>query len=116
MVKTLNNPQPSMDYNYSGKKIDYIFEHIPPGNYTVFAEFFQGNESVNVEVGSHPMRADIVLSDALNQPYGWSDVPFTPTVSEFLASDTRQAPALPGLLVVVLMGIVAYFMRKNNKY
>lgn len=64
MVKILNNPQSSMDLNYSGKTIDYVFEHLAPGRYTVRAEYFAGddfNDTVNVDVGARPMRADIIL-------------------------------------------------------
>lgn len=123
MVKMPNNPQSTLDYYYLGKRVDYLFEHLAPGNYTVMAEYrgdgYYGNYSktVSVDVGTCPMRADMVLPEKIKMPpYGWPTIQFTPTVGVLSASDTRPTPALPGLLVLLLMGILAYFTRKNSKY
>ncbi|BAI61590.1 conserved hypothetical protein [Methanocella paludicola SANAE] len=120
MVDLPDNPQASLGRNYSGRKVDYLFEHLAPGNYTVMAQDFESNESVTVGVGDHPMRADIVLTRSLHQPYGWADVSFSPTVGEFLPSafppsnSNKPAPTIPLLMVLFTIGVVAYIIQKNK--
>jgi hypothetical protein len=120
MVKMPNNPQYTLERNYSGKEVDYMFEHLPPGNYTILAEYIHGGnycDTITVDVDTRPMRADMVLSNATKAPpYGYPTIRFTPTIGVFSASDARPTPALPGLFVLLLIGIVEYFTRKNNKY
>jgi hypothetical protein len=118
MVKMPDNPQSTLKLNYSGQRVDYIFEHLAPGNYTVMAEYWvSGNifdsKTVSIEVGTRPMRADMVVPRAKRMPTGYPDISFTPTVGEFLASESRPTPALSGLLVLLAIGTVAYFMHKK---
>ncbi len=122
MVKMPNNPQSTFDYYYSGHGVDYLFEHLAPGNYTVMAEYHgDGNygnysKTVSVDVGTCPMRADMVLPEKVKMPpYGWPTIQFTPTVGVLSASDTRPTPALPGLFAALAIGITAYYMCSKKK-
>lgn len=131
LVDRPDNPQSSFKQNFSGESVDYLFEHLAPGRYTVMAEYqtpYVYNDTVSVDVGTRPMRADIVLSHMLTRPSGYPVVSFTPTVGEFSASPRadssatalpsmglRPTPALAGLFVLLLIGAVAYFMHKKNE-
>lgn len=69
MVEMPDNPHSALHINYSSKTIDYKFEHVAPGNYTVRVEYWMGgdyNDTASVDVGARPVRADIVLSMALH--------------------------------------------------
>jgi len=100
MVDRPDNPQSSSQRNLSGMSVDYIFDHLTPGHYTVMADYFAGgdyNDSVIVDVSSEPMRADILLSNIWSRPYGFPIVTFTPTVGKLLESPSL-APAAIGEL------------------
>ena len=128
IVKMPNNPQSSMDLNYSGKTVDYIFEHLAPGRYAVRAEYFAGddyNDIVTVNLDTRPMRADIVLSHAHMWPSGIPIPSFTPTVGPFNALDQnttalpstypRASPAQPVLIIFFVIAVVAFLVYKKNE-
>ena len=114
-----DNPQSSFERNYSGANVDYLFEHLAPGNYTVMAEYSAGddyNDTVTVDVGARPMRADIVLSHAYMRPAGFPVNSFTPTVVEFLTPTPNATPAIPWVILLLVFGFVACtLLRKNGE-
>lgn len=127
MVKRPDNPQSSFERNFSGANVEYLFDHLAPGHYTVMAEYSAGgeyNDTVTLDVGTSPMRVDIVLSQLFGRPYNFPVNSFTPTVVEFtasspsatvlpstaLASEPRPTPALPWISVLLIIGITACFM------
>lgn len=120
IVDMPDNPQASLGRNYSGNRIDYMFEHLAPGRYTIMAQDMESNETVTVDVGNIPMRADIVLTRSMHQPFGRPDVSFYPTVGEFVPSafspvdSNKQAPTIPLFMVLFIIGAVAYIMQKNK--
>ncbi len=121
MVQIPNNPQSTFDYYYLGKRVDYLFEHLAPGNYTVLAEYHgDGNygnysKTVSVDVDTYSMRADMVLPEKIKMPpYGWPTIKFTPTIGVFSASDTRPTPAPSVLFILLSIGVVGFLMYKKN--
>lgn len=134
LVNMPYNPQSSFERNFSGARVDYLFEHLVPGHYTVMAEYHTGgdyNDTVALDVGASPMRADIVLSQMFGRPADFPVNSFTPTVVEFSASspgttvlpstvqvsEPRSTPTLPWMIVVVIIGYMACFVYdKNNKH
>ncbi len=143
LVNRSDNPQVSAARNYSGTSVDYLFDHVAPGNYTVRVDYFAGgnyNDTVTVVVGTKPMRADIVLSKAFNRPTTWPVVNFTPSIGEFSQTPTAApviinasstanpganststaapAPLLPGVIMIVIIGSVAFIrnsLRNRNR-
>jgi hypothetical protein len=115
IVELPDNPQFSLGRNYSGQKIDYLFEHLAPGRYTVRAIGYDSDENVSVDVGDRTMRADIVMSQFFHQPAGVPDISFYPTVGDFSVSSTSKPTTdLPAIIVLFVIGIIAYFMLKNK--
>jgi hypothetical protein len=132
IVKTLNNPQYTLERNYSGQRVDYLFEHLAPGSYTVMAEYWNGynnsSETVSISVGTRPIRADMVLPRTKLMPYGFPGISFTPTIGEFsapsvsatalpstmVASESRPTPALPWIVVFLVIGFVACFLYEEH--
>ena len=132
LVDRSDNPQSSFKRNYSGAEIDYLFEHLAPGNYTVMAEYSAGedyNDTVVVDVDTSPMRADIILSRAYMRPANFPVISFTPTVGKFvapdpnmtassseaMASESKQTPALPWFIVLIIIGSMACILRRKNE-
>ncbi len=123
-----NNPQTCGIHNYSGTQVDYIFEHLAPGGYTVMVSYltYYYNDNVSVDIDTRPMRADILLSREPTVPDPLPDISFTPTVGEFVASTQaslsatalpctapRPTPALPGIIVILVIGSTAILLHKN---
>ena len=126
MVKMPYNPQYTLERNYSGQRVDYLFEHLAPGNYTVMAEYWNGynySENISIRLGTHPIKADMVLPRTKMIPYGWTEISFTPTIGEFPAPGansttlgSKPAPALPWFIVLIVIGSVACtLLRKNER-
>ena len=121
LVDMPDNPQASFNRSYSGANVDYLFEHLAPGHYTVMAEYqapILFNDTVPVDVGTVPMRADIILSNMLIRPTNFPVISFTPTVGVFSASastSSKPTPALSCIISLLMIGIVSYFMRRNDK-
>lgn len=108
MINRPDNPQSSLQRNFSGKSVDYLFEHVAPGRYTVRAEYIYPlpyNDTVSVDVGTDAATADIILSHV---------VPTRPsTAPTQVATPSKPTPALPGLVVLLVIGFVIYY--KANK-
>ena len=125
MVKMPDNSQDTLERNYSGQRVDYLFEHLAAGNYTVMAEYWNGDnysETISISVGTRPMRADMVLHRTKMIPYGWTEISFTPTIGEFLAPGANSAtpgskptPALPWFIVLIIIGSMACFLLRKNE-
>lgn len=124
LVNRTDNPQASFERNYSEVVVDYLFEHVAPGNYTVMATYFAGDiytDSVPVRVGVKPMRADIILTKFMNRPTEFPDYAITPTVGEFTPSwgirnTPVPSPALSWIYVLLISGaVVGLMIRKNNR-
>jgi hypothetical protein len=70
LVKMPKNPQASYARDLNGSKIDFLFEHLAPGQYQVVAEYHSPDtyyENVTVNVTDHIESVDIVLSKVLNR-------------------------------------------------
>lgn len=122
LVDRMDNPQASFTRNFYGKRIDYLFEHVVPGNYTVMVNYSAGGDFTDtalVEVKDQPMRADIILSQLLTRPVDFPFITYSPIVGDFNSSpdddfkntklptgDSNVDPAaIPGFSIV-LTGVV----------
>ncbi len=97
LVRLPDNPQTSFRRDYSGKEVDFVFEHLPPGNYTVMATYYAGgryDETVSVDVGTGTVTADIMLMHEPPPPLA--------------------TPAPSGLFVLIVMGSAAFLVFKKN--
>lgn len=121
MVKMPGNPQYTLERNYSSQRVDYLFEHLAPGNYTVMAEYWNGcnySETMSINVGTRPMRADMVLPRTKILPYGFTEINFTPTIGEFQTptaqkSEPKPMPDLSWSIVILVVGLIAYLIHKK---
>jgi hypothetical protein len=133
LVNMPYNPQSSFERNYSGANVEYLFEHLPPGHYTVMAEYSAGgeyNDTVTLDVGTSPMRVDIVLSQMFGRPGNFPVNSFTPTVVEFftsspsatvlpsmaLVSESKPTPALPWIMVLLIIISMACFLYNKHNW
>jgi hypothetical protein len=110
MVDTPDNPQASIERNYNGMTIDYIFKHLAPGNYTVKAEYYGPSpaDTISVDVGTGTVRADILSNMVL---------PVTPQPTTEVASpsaDVKPTPILSGLLTLLVTGFVLYYLANKK--
>jgi hypothetical protein len=94
LVTLPDNPQMSFRRSYAGKGVDYVFEHLPPGHYTVKVLYHAGptdqEDAIPVDVGTGIVTADIMLTHMIPLP--------------------RPTPALPGLVTLLMIGLVTYYL------
>ncbi len=108
IVKMPKNPQSSFRRNVSGREVDYLFEHLTPGEYQVMAEYaapFTSNDSVTVNVSNGLATADIVLSQLYLTP-----PPTLPPESTLPTPVPSPAPGIAAVLpsigvAILIMGI-----------
>jgi protocatechuate 3,4-dioxygenase beta subunit len=121
LVNIPHNPQEELRHNFSGRSIDYTFEHIAPGHYTVMAEYSTihlvgniiGNDTVSVDVGMDTVMAEIVSQFAFPQP-SWPPDEINSSVSP--SKESTPTPALPWIVVILVIGFVACFLHdKHNR-
>jgi hypothetical protein len=97
IVEMPDNPQSSFQRNYSGKEVDYVFEHLAPGQYMVMVEYYAGtkyNETAYIDVDTNITTADIMITHEPPPP--------------------MPSPTLPGLVVLFIIMIVAYYATKKK--
>jgi hypothetical protein len=114
LVDAPDNPQASSWQNVSGRAVNYAFEHLAPGHYTVLAEYygFGWNDTISVDVGTDTVMADIVSSY-----YGFPhpSTPPSPTASPTNdPSPAKPTPALPGLVTFLAVGFVIYYLANKR--
>jgi len=113
MVDAPDNPQASTVLNISGRYVNYAFEHVAPGHYTVLAELDFGiNETISVDVGTDTVMADIVSSYGFPHPTTLPDLNASPTNDP---SPAQPTPALPGLITLLAVGFMLYYLANKNK-
>lgn len=119
MVDAPDNPQASSWQNVSGRAVNYAFEHLAPGHYTVMAEYygFGWNDSISVDVGTDTVMADIISPYGFPHPSRPPSLTASPSADNSVSPSTesRPTPALPWLAVLLILGIVACFMDKKYK-
>lgn len=138
MLNTPDNPQSSLRRTYLGKDVDYLFEHVAPGQYTIRADYdnpSQYYDTISVDVGKDAVTAEILLSHVMpSRPSSApttsvssatpaqvtnSATPSNPTVTlppggTISPSPSRMAtPALPALIVLFVIGFVMYYKMKK---
>ena len=89
LVKMPGNPQSTHARDYNGSKVDYLFEHLAPGQYQIVVEYHSPSretESIVVNVSDRIEVSDIVLSRVLNRP-----APFPGVSAVVLAFGTASA-------------------------
>lgn len=114
MVDAPDNPQESITaLNISGMSVDYVFEHVAPGHYTVLAEgySFSENNSISVDVGTDTVMTDIVSSVYFSYPSTPPSTTVSPTNDP---SPAQPSPALPGFVALLAVGFVLYYMANKK--
>jgi hypothetical protein len=119
LVDIPHNPQEELTHNFSGRSVDYTFEHLAPGHYTVMAEYSTmrlvgntiGNDTISVDVGTDTVMADISSQFFFPHP-SWPPDQIDSSVSP--STESKPAPALPWIAVFLVIGFVAYTM--HNKH
>jgi hypothetical protein len=109
LVRMPKNPQASYGRNLNGSKIDFLFEHLAPGQYLVVAEYRSpdiNTENATVNVTDHTEIVDMVLSKILNRVATTPSPPPSPSPS---------TTGLDTLLVLSSIGIVAMLVSTFRK-
>lgn len=128
MVIMPDNPQASSSRDFSGKSVDYLFEHLAPGQYQVRAEYSipppeSYNDTVAVDLGYGTVTADIVLSHVYSHPILSTPSPTPPPDTIPVTSgspsqpstttEPKPIPAIPGMLVLSVIVLVTCFMHRT---
>jgi hypothetical protein len=112
MVETLDNPQASFERNVSGMTIDYMFEHLAPGHYTVVAEYYTDDgykDTVSVDVGTDIKVANILTEMIVPvPPSSWPSQAASPSTGP------KPTPALPGLATLLVIGAVVHYLTNKK--
>jgi hypothetical protein len=106
MVERPGNPQLSKTRNVTGREVDYLFDHLAPGQYNVVVESnaaLKETESVPVNVTDSLAVTDLVLS----HPY--SPVPPGPGTA------TPSTPGPCTLLVLSSIGVAAVLVSTRRR-
>lgn len=106
MVDMPGNPQASSATNFSGRTVDYAFDHLAPGHYTILVQYYRYDnytDTSSVDVGNETVMADIISRQVM---------PSTPTpISTPDASSTPEAkptPALSGFFTFLVISFIIY--------
>jgi hypothetical protein len=103
MVEMPGNPQLAETRTIAGREVDYLFEHLAPGQYQVVVEYYAPQremEKVSVNVTDGMVPADIILSHLLLvQPPDMG----TPTPSPAAGPDSLPVLSAIGLAVLLIV-------------
>lgn len=118
LVRLPDNPQKSFVRDYAGKEVDYVFEHLPAGHYTVKVVYHAGpideEETFPVDVGTSIVTADITLTKMPPRPQLATYVPDPSQSTTNVPSPTQPTPALPGLITLLVIGFVLYYIANKK--
>ncbi len=111
MIVMPGNPQLPQLRNVSGQEVDYLFEHLAPGQYQVIAEYWWGgkyNESVMVNVDDRLEIVNIPLSQFYAHPL------ITPTLSPVSSPAPAAMPSwsMAMILSSIAIALLVYKARK----
>ncbi len=110
IVERPDNPQSSFERNFSGKSVDYLFENLTPGKYTVVAEYFapnKFNETVSVDVNTTPITINIILTHLRTQPtYSTASTPSP--------NRPKPMPAISWISIPLILGVATYKILKKK--
>lgn len=122
LVPLPNNPQDARQRHYAGQTVNYIFEHLAPGHYTVIVEYDtfhpmgppMYNDTVTADVSTGTTTANLELSHVAHDP----PEPIIPTPVD-IPIPTEKAEPSPALawwvapLVIVTMTYVILRKREH---
>jgi hypothetical protein len=112
MVERPGNPQLSGTRNVDGREVDYLFDHLAPGQYYVEIESSAARgktESVPVNVTDNPVMADIALS------YLYSPVPPGPGTLSPSPPPSSTAAGIGTLLALSSIGVAAMLISTRRR-
>jgi hypothetical protein len=119
MVDAPDNPQALTVLNISGRYVNYAFEHLAPGHYMVLVEYYgvDWNDTISVDIGTDMVMADIVSSYyGFNHPSIPPNLYASPTIdpSASPSMGPKPTPALPGLISLLVVGFVIYYLANKK--
>jgi hypothetical protein len=110
LVTIPDNPQASHGRDWNGSEIDFLFEHLAPGQYDVLAEYyspFRYVENSTVTVGDRIEMIHIVLSHILNS-ITTTPSPTPPAVSTLPTSRPAPFPGIAAVLISLGIAVQLY--------
>lgn len=113
LVPLPNNPQTALERRYAGQFVNYIFEHVSPGHYTVKVEYNvfpttmppMYNDTVTVDVGTGVVTANLELSHVAAEPM----IP-TPKETPILAEKAKPSPGMAWWAAPLIMVTITYVL------
>jgi hypothetical protein len=120
LVTMPKNPRASHRQDFNGSKIDFLFEHLAPGQYMVVAEYSSPNtnfENVTVNVTDRVEVIDIVLSKMLNSITTTPSPSPSSTANPTASITPKSTPSLEITLVILsicVTGLLVSIFRKTK--
>lgn len=118
LVPLPDNPQMSFGRDRAGKDVDYAFEHLSPGHYTVNVAYHPGptdeEDSIPVDVGTDVVTADIMLTHMPPMPLPTTYTPPSSQPTTNVPSPSQATSALPGSVALLVIGVVTYYLANKK--